>query len=125
MMRKQRTLILRLQETHLDNKEAEKIGKMCPKIELISNGNSKSKEGVAFVINKELANNMTWNHKTLIEGRALRLTIKVGKERGLDIILIYAPNNDNDKIKFFTELEEKMKQEKNIENTIIMGDLNA
>ena len=59
MMRKNRILILALQETHLDENETEIIGQMCPKIEIISNGVSKNKEGVAFVINKDLANNMT------------------------------------------------------------------
>ena len=125
LLRKQRILVLGLQETHLDDEEANKIRIMCPKIELISNGNSKSKEGIAFAINKDLANNMTWVHKVLIEGRASRLTIMVEENRGLDIILIYAPNLDNDKVKFFSELEEKLKDELNCENAIIMGDFNS
>jgi exonuclease III len=125
MMRKQRILVLGLQETHLDEEEAEKIRKTCPKIELISNGISKSKEGIALAINKELANNMAWNHTDLIEGRASRLSIKVEENRGMDIILIYAPNGDNEKIEFFTELREKLAQEQNIENIVIMGDFNS
>ena len=125
LMRKQRILVLGVQETHLDEEEAMRISQMCPKIELINNGISKSKEGVAFIINKDLANNMTWSHKELIEGRASRLTIEIEKERGINIIVIYAPNSDNEKIEFFKELKEKLKEEKDMENTIIMGDFNS
>ena len=125
MTRKQRILVLGPQETHLDDEEAEKIRKMCPKVEIINNGNSKSKEGVAIVINKELANNMTWKHMPLIEERASRITIRVEEDRGLDIIVIYAPNENNEKGKFFTDLKEKLDQEQNIENAIIMGDFNS
>ena len=125
LMRKQRILILGLQETHLNEEEAEKIKKMCPKIEIISNGKFKNKEGIAFAINKELANKMTWNHKILIEGRASRLTINLEEDRGIDVILIYAPNSDNDKIQFFADLKERLSEEQNIENAIIMGDFNS
>ena len=125
LMRKQRMLILGLQETHLDEEEAETISKMCPKIEIISNGISKNKEGIAFAINKELANKMTWRHRNLIEGRASRLTIEVEEERGLDIILIYAPNGENEKKIFFEELHRTLEQEPKITNAIIMGDFNS
>jgi endonuclease/exonuclease/phosphatase family metal-dependent hydrolase len=125
MMRKQRILVLGIQETHLNDEEAEKVKTMCPKLEIINNGIHKNKEGVAFVINKELANNMTWDQTTLIEGRASRLKIKVEEERGLDVIVIYAPNNDNEKANFFETLKEKLEQEKELENVIIMGDFNC
>ena len=125
LMRKQRITILGLQETHLDEDETEITRKMCPKVEILSNGTSKNKEGIAFVINKELANRMTMNHRILIEGRASRLTVKVEEERGLDIILIYAPNEDTEKAKFFEELKEKISQEQDMNNVIIMGDFNS
>ena len=61
----------------------------------------KNKKGVAFIINKDLANNMTWKHTVLIEGQASRLSIRVEEDRGLDIINVYAPNEDRKKIDFF------------------------
>ena len=125
LMRKQRILVLGLQEMHLDENEADKIRKMCPKIELINNGSSTSKEGIAFVINKELANNMTWSCENMIEGRLSKLTIEVEEERGLDIVLLYAPNGDNDKMNFFNELNNKLRQERKNENIIVMGDFNS
>jgi hypothetical protein len=125
LLRKQRILVLGVQESHLDAEETEKIKLMCPKIEIINNGIHKNKEGIAFLINKELANNMTWKHEELITGRASRLTIKVEEERGLDIVLVYAPNNDNEKVNFFTELKGKIGREKELNNTIIMGDFNS
>ena len=63
LLRKQRILVRGLQDTHLDEKEIENIRKMCPKIEILSNRTSKNRKSVAFAINKDLANNMTWIHK--------------------------------------------------------------
>lgn len=125
LMRKQKILLLGVQESHLDEEEAETVKQRCPKIELISNGTSKNKGGIAFVINKDLANKMTWNHTALMEGRASRLVINVEEDRGLDVTLIYAPNEDKEKEKFFTELEQKLEQEQSTENAIIMGDFNS
>ena len=110
LLRKQRILVRGLQETHLDEKEIENIRKMCPKIEILSNRTSKNRKSVAFVINKDLANNMTWIHKVQIEGRASRLTINVEKDRGLDIIVVYAPNSNNDKVKFFEDLKVNLEE---------------
>ena len=123
MMRKHRILILALQKTHLDNDETEALRQVCPKVEIINNGTSKNKEGVAFVINKDLANDMTWKHTILVEGRMSRLSIRVEEDRGLDIINVYAPNEDKNKIVFFEKMY-KIPKGQNIENGIIMGDFN-
>ena len=84
-----------------------------------------AKEGIAFILNKEMVNGMKWNHSIIIEGRASRLEIEMGREKGLNIILIYAPNGNKDKIEFWNELNTKLRRIENLENVIIMGDFNA
>ena len=125
IIRKQRILIMGVQETHLNEEETEKIKAMCPKIELINNGNSTKGEGVAFIINKELANKMKWTTKELIKGKAMRMNIEVEEERRLDIVVIHAPNNENEKIEFFKELKKKIDEDEEKENVIILGDFNS
>ena len=124
-MRKERILVLGLQETHLNEEEAEKLNNACPKLIVLSNGKSKNKEGVAFALNKDMVKGMQWTHDVLIEGRASKLEIKVEDERTMVIILLYAPNPEKDKVEFFTKLKEKMKHIKNKENIIMLGDFNA
>lgn len=101
-----------------------KIENSCPKITVISNSNHKTKEGIAFVLNKELTNKMTWNHEVIINNKASRLTIQVKEERGLDIILIYTPNFNKEKDVFYEELGKKIKTMKNLDNILVMGDFN-
>ena len=117
--------ILGLQETHLNEEETEKLNDRFQKVIIISNSVSTAKEGIAFVLNKEMVNGMKWNHSIIIEGRASRLEIEMGREKGLNIVFIYAPNGNKDKIEFWNELNTKLRRIENLENVIIMGDFNA
>ena len=125
IMRKERIAIMALQETHLDAIETSKLENACPKIMILSNGDSTSKEGVAFALNLDLVKNMMWNHEVLISNRASRLTMKVEEERGLDIIVLYAPNADVEKKEFFMNLNDKFKKIKNLNEVVILGDFNS
>jgi len=125
IMRKQRILVMGIQETHLNKEETEKIKAMCPKVEIINNGNSTRGEGIAFIINKELANKMKWTTKVLIKGKAMRMNIEVEEERGLDIMVIHTLNNENKKIEFFKQLKNKIDKDEENENVIILGDFNS
>ena len=46
------------------------------------------KEGIAFVLNLEMVNKMTWFHGTIIENRASKLTIATEDDRELELINI-------------------------------------
>ena len=82
------------------SKRTEMISKKIGKVVIINNGTSTSKEGVTFILNKQLVNRMKWKHTPTIEGRASRLEIETKQNRGMNIILIYAPNETRDKLKF-------------------------
>jgi hypothetical protein len=125
LIRKQRVAILGIQEAHLNMEETDRVNNSNPKVIVINNGVSTTKEGIAFVLNKDLINETEWNHTVLIEGRASRLQIRVEEERGLDIILIYSPNTDKDKIEFWKTLNNKLEEQEGMNNVIIMGDFNS
>jgi len=125
MIRKNKIAILAIQECRLDENEQKKIEAMCPKIEIIRNSNSTAKEGIAFIINKDLMKDRKIEHKILIQNRMSRITIKWNEEITIDIINIYAPNNEKEKIAFFKKANHIIKTLKNKENIITMGDFNS
>ena len=96
--------------------ETENLNDRFQKVIIISNSVSTEKEGVAFILNKEIVNGMKWNHSTIIEGRASRLELEMRRERGLNIILIYTPNGDKDKIEFWNKLNKNRKPRKHYNN---------
>ena len=125
MMRKKKIMIMGVQETHLNEMETEKIRKMCPGIEIISNGNQTAKEGVAFIINKEIGKDIEWTSEKIIEGRALRMTVQIKNEDKIDLMVIYAPNTDEEKINFFEKLYNEMNKRMYEDRMIILGDFNC
>jgi len=125
LIRKNRVAILAIQECRLDEQEKSKIEAMCPKIEIINNSNSTAKEGIAFIINKDLMKDRKIEHKTLIQNRMSRITIKWNENIVIDIINIYAPNNEKEKIAFFKKANYIIKHLQNKENIIILGDFNS
>jgi len=125
LMRSKGIAILGLQESHINAEEAEKLNERFQKLIIINNGASTSKEGVTFILNKELVNGMKWKHTPIIEDRASRLEIETEQGRGLNIILVYAPNEVKEKIAFWNLLKTKLKEIGEMENIIIMGDFNS
>lgn len=91
MIRKQRIMILGVQETHLNDEENKKLERACPKLQIINNSNHKNKEGVAFVFNKELTNGMKWKHEVIIKNRVSWPTIQIEGENGMCQGTLYAP----------------------------------
>ena len=75
LIRKNRIAVLAIQECRLDDEEANKVEMMCPKIKIIHNSNKTSKEGIAFIINKDLVKDRDVEHKNLIQNRMSRITI--------------------------------------------------
>lgn len=124
IMRKERIAILATQETRLNEEEVNRLERENPKIRIESNGNSTSKEGVAFIMNEELLTKAIWNHTIVVPGRVSRLEIEWSAGNKLNIINIYMPNNTLHKIKFLENLIPKL-EELELQNTIIMGDWNC
>ena len=124
IMRKNKIAVLAVQETHLNETEAEKLGDKYQNIIVESNGTETNKEGVAFILNKELVQNKVWKHETIIPGRVSRLQIEWDNNQGLDIINVYAPNRNDHKVEFFEKLDIELRGCQGLENPIVMGDFN-
>jgi hypothetical protein len=87
-----------VQETHLSEEEANLLTNKFPKLIIESNGNSTNSGGVAFILNKDLLNEFKWVHTVLIPRRMSRLQVLTHNENGLDIINLYALNNNAEKL---------------------------
>jgi exonuclease III len=124
VMRKQRLLVMAVQETHLNEEEADALTNKFPKIIVESNGTSTNSGGVAFVLNKDLLNDLKWTHTELIPGRMSRLQVVTGDDNGLDIINVYAPNNNTEKAEFYEEVYKILTDLDDLVEPILMGDFN-
>ena len=80
---------------------------------------------MAFVTNKEMRKDTEWSSEMIIEGRALRMTIQIKNKDKIDLMVIYAPNTDEEKIKFFEKLYNEMNKRVYEERMIILGDFNC
>ena len=125
LIRSKGVAIAGLQESHLNEEETTNLNDRFQKVVVINNGSSTSKEGLAFVLNKELVNGMKWKHTVIINERASRLEIEMEKDRGINIVLVYAPNNETDKVAFWKLLKVKLQNIGEMENVIMMGDFNS
>jgi ribonuclease HI len=124
LIRKNGIAILAVQETRLNEIEKDRIEKANPKILIESNSDSTAKEGVGFVLNKDMLKNKTWKHTPIIKGRASRLQIKWNEDDGLDIINIYAPNETKKKIEFLEQMQKELEKMEDLENPMLIGDFN-
>jgi len=110
IMRLRKIAILAVQEARIkDKNEATKIEEETPRIKVISNGEFSNKLGTAFAINLDLikANEegIVILHKIIIPNRVAQLRIAWGEDQELNIINIYAPNNDAEKTEFFKDVK--------------------
>ena len=108
-MRTKRIAVLALQETHLDKEWLTEI-KGCYKSSLtIYNSqdpeNPMGSAGVVFVLNKALIAPSDLKIHTLVQGRAIGLTIKWAETCDLSIVNVYAPNDKGHQAKFQPRLE--------------------
>src|ERR1700722_4386188 len=124
MIRKNKLTILGIQETRLNEEETARLQQQHPKIIIENNGNSTAKEGVAFILNKDLVNGRRWIHTKIIQNRVSRLQIQITENEGLDIILIYAPNETIQKINFYEKLRNELNKIKDWQEPILMGGFN-
>ena len=124
-IRKEKVVIIGLQETKLRKEDAINIRDKNPKIILLENINKAkpSAGGTAFMLNKDKIKNKKWNHEILIEGRAQWIRLEWNEQIEISIINIYMPNNWKEAVQMIDELTDIIKQKK-IKNTIIMGDFN-
>jgi exonuclease III len=124
IIRKNNILVLAIQESHLNEEEADLLREKYPKLIFEINGEETNKEGVAFVLNKDLMQGKTWIHTHVIPNRASRLQVDCGQELGLDLVNVYVPNDTNEKIEFLTRLKGQMEWSEGMDSPILLGDFN-
>src|SRR5882724_11767578 len=123
-MRLQQIAILAVQEARTTEEDAEQIEAKTPKIKIITNGEYSSKMGVAFAINKDLIDENNFQHEIMIPSRASKLRVKWGDNQELTLINIYAPNDEENKTKFFKKLASMTRNNKHWD-LCVMGDFNC
>ena len=123
IMRKERIAIVIATETKMTKTEAHKQEQMNPKIRIITNCNTNTKEGIAVIINKELESQIKIEHTTIIENRASEIKIE-WKQNTYKTIAIYSPNPNKEKILFYKDLKDKINWGETELNNILMGDFN-
>src|SRR5882724_615608 len=120
IMRLKRITILEIQEVRTTEEDTAQIEAVAPKIKIITNGQYSSKMGVAFAINKDLID----ENKNNDTNRASKLRFKWGDNQELTLINIYAPNDEENKIKFFEKLASMTRNNKH-KDLCVMGDFNC
>lgn len=125
LMRKERITIMAVQELRCDEEAADALNLAHPNVVIVNNGNTTSKEGVGFIIDKKrfCGKNKTYQHSILIQNRASRLKVDWNGEH-FDLINVYAPNAEADKCAFLTELNDAIRNCDDLENPILLGDWN-
>ena len=121
-MRMNRIAVLAIQETKLDELDVAIILKENPSFSLLQNNLDTRSAGVGFLINKELTKRWKLNTETLIQGRALKLTIK-SEKCNISLINVYSPNTEIEKIDFFDKLHDLIDPTQNLP-LILLGDFN-
>ena len=100
--------ILAIQETHLSTELASQAGELFTRRLAIYNSpdpdNPTGSAGVAFVINKEKVDTNGITMTTLIQGRAIFLSIPRKHEDNLYIVNVYAPNDLSHHADFWAEV---------------------
>ncbi|KZP29142.1 DNase I-like protein [Athelia psychrophila] len=127
LMREQKIGVLAIQEAHLTTEFVEQISDLFQRrLHIIwSQGENKNAAGVAFVVNKELANIEKIKLIEIIPGRAAMITLPWNHDRTLCILNIYAPNDQGDSGIFWTEIINEMDKKKIDSPDIMMGDFNT
>ncbi|KAJ6536326.1 Endonuclease/exonuclease/phosphatase, partial [Mycena capillaripes] len=125
IMRDKRIGVLAVQETHLTDSECDNLSKLFENTLLIHStvdaANPGSK-GTAIVLNKRPINVNNVQQETLVEGRAMILTVQWRGELALSFLSVYAPNIPADNARFLESLTGKLKNHRRPD--FALGDFN-
>ena len=127
-MKVNKTVILALQETHLNNTLVHSINECFRKRLTVINyklpTNPQALAGVVFVIDRTLISVKELEVKELIEGCALAIKFKWHENEELLIMSVYAPNNRSEHPNFWEQIDAK-RQSKGLRHpNILLGDFN-
>ncbi|KAJ3858133.1 Endonuclease/exonuclease/phosphatase, partial [Lentinula novae-zelandiae] len=125
-MRRNKIMLLCIQETKLKGNDHIEIMEENPLLEVKCNNDAegKARNGIAFLLNKNLTRNKAITHDVIIPGRASRIIIQLSPTERLNVVNIYAPNIEKEKISFYKTLLRKLSAMEDMEDMIMMGDFN-
>ncbi|KZT18892.1 hypothetical protein NEOLEDRAFT_1079062, partial [Neolentinus lepideus HHB14362 ss-1] len=108
LMRDQRIGILAVQETHLNNEYIDNINELYSKrIHVLNSADPDrptASAGVAFIVNREIANINDLIFTEIVPGRAALLSTKWHKSQRFSILNIYAPNDHTQHPHFWAKI---------------------
>lgn len=122
-MRINKIAIIAVQETKLNDNDINHIEKENPRSQILANNGVGRSAGVAFILNKDMTSTWKTETTTIIPGRAMSIQITYDK-LDLTITNIYSPNDTHDKIAFYNEINNHLKETRINNEHIIMGDFN-
>ncbi|EPS98429.1 hypothetical protein FOMPIDRAFT_1126458, partial [Fomitopsis schrenkii] len=127
VMRENKIGILALQETHMDEETVERVHQLYGRRIHVAHSQTRgtvNAGGVAFALNRELVNMEGMISTTVIEGRALHLSMNWHGGRKLTLLNVYAPNNASENANFWTTLGEEVNRLRLTKPDTMMGDCN-
>ncbi|KAK0183543.1 Endonuclease/exonuclease/phosphatase [Armillaria mellea] len=126
-MKVNRIAIVALQETKLTLEDVETIEQRQRHLKIVFSSNGSNKEGVAFVIMKDLVT--IENEIKVIEmipGRLLGMQIKLKRHGTLNLINAYVPNEKDRQLIFLDNMHDQiMKHRSILPNAMVLGDWNC
>ncbi|KDQ50166.1 hypothetical protein JAAARDRAFT_51388 [Jaapia argillacea MUCL 33604] len=128
VMKEKQIGILAVQETQLTEENVDQIHQLFGRQLKVLNSSDPdrptSSAGVAFVVNREIANTADIDFKVLIPGRVTTLTTKWHGTNMITLINVYAPNNYGEHPAFWGEIGSQMRGQHVPSPDFMMGDLN-
>ena len=128
-MKTNKTAILALQETHLDNEHTQSINECFEKRITVINTqhptNPRGSAGTAFVINRALIVPKNMTTIELIQGRAIAIRFNWHENKELLLINVYAPNGKQEQLKFWEDLDTSRRANGLRRPDILLGDFNV
>ncbi|KAJ3496590.1 hypothetical protein NMY22_g19788 [Coprinellus aureogranulatus] len=119
--------ILALEETHLTQGNLQRLQDRFSRMRIINSADPlhpSRRGGIAFVINKHNTNWRDADHRVLVPGRAILLTLHLNDSSDLNILAVYAPSgNPVQNADFWVQLRTIIAQD-NLRVDIMLGDMN-
>ncbi|KAA1474321.1 DNase I-like protein, partial [Dentipellis sp. KUC8613] len=130
VMKHKKIGILALQETHLNATHEADLATIYQRRLIVMNSrhptNPSASAGVAFVLNKDVIKTDKYTATELIPGRAIALRIEWRDGQTLDLINIYAPNDESEHPAFWKNLVDRWRETQPQDRLpdMMMGDFN-
>ncbi|KAF5331328.1 hypothetical protein D9611_011812 [Ephemerocybe angulata] len=121
--------VLALQETHLTEARADDLRARYPRLHIVNTAhpmNDSSRDGVAIILNKYTTNWDDSETQTIIEGKALLLSLACKNSRKLHILCVYAPSgSDALNMGFWEDLDKRWHDDRDLPKLdMLLGDFN-